>query len=83
MLINVVNNSLIEKYPNVQDNLKSMDQWLSLIIILSYEFKFGNKWKNYFNIIPDEFNQLIYWKNEELKDLEPSCILERIGRRTI
>ncbi|EER33889.1 predicted protein [Candida tropicalis MYA-3404] len=80
VLINVVNNSLIEKYPNVQDNLKSMDQWLSLIIILSYEFKFGNKWKNYFNIIPDEFNQLIYWKNEELKDLEPSCILERIGK---
>lgn len=79
ILINVVNNSLIEKYPDIQDKLKSMDQWLSLIIILSYEFKFGNKWKNYFNIIPDEFNQLIFWNNEELKDLEPSCILERIG----
>ncbi|RCK65900.1 Ribosomal lysine N-methyltransferase 4 [Candida viswanathii] len=80
VLINVVNNSLIEKYPAIQDNLKSMDQWLALIIILSYESKFGTKWKHYFSVIPDEFNQLSFWKNDELRDLEPSCILERIGK---
>ena len=32
------------------------------------------------NILPDQFNQLIYWNDEELNHLQPSCILDRIGK---
>ncbi|KAF6059837.1 SET domain family protein [Candida albicans] len=90
IVLNIDNNSLIKSYPSVLKKLRVLDQWIGLIIVLGFEIKFKfnpsdnndnhnrSFWYEYLNILPDQFNQLIYWNDEELNHLQPSCILDRI-----
>ena len=92
IVLNIDNNSLIKLYPLVLKKLRVLDQWIGLIIVLGFEIKFKfnpsdnndnhnrSFWYEYLNILPDQFNQLIYWNDEELNHLQPSCILDRIGK---
>lgn len=91
IVLNIDNNSLIKQYPLALKKLRLLDQWIGLIIVLSFEMKFkfnpsdnddnnNSFWYEYLNILPNDFNQLIYWNDEELNHLQPSCILDRIGK---
>lgn len=65
--------------------LIELGQWEALILCLSYELMLGPKsrWWNYIQILPqevDQFHTLIFWKDDELAYLKPSCVLERIGK---
>ena len=65
------------------------DSWEGLITVLLYELKAkkeNSKWLPYFNVLPIndkenyQLNQLVHWSDEELKSLEPSLVLERVGK---
>ena len=47
-----------------------------------YEFLRGaeSRWKPYFDILPNEFNSLMFWSKEELEELKGSAVLGKIGR---
>ncbi|KAK6456862.1 putative transcription regulator [Scheffersomyces xylosifermentans] len=88
-IINVSNCSLIEDKPHLSQKLLKLSQWESLVVVLLYELKVKNndsKWLPYFNVLPIKdtdnyfFNQLVHWSDEDLSALEPSLILERVGK---
>lgn len=86
-IINVANCALVEKYPEAKDELLKLNQWEALIIVLLYELKVEqSKWLKYFDVLPIhdsdnyDFNQLMFWNDDELKLLEPSLIVQRIGK---
>lgn len=60
------------------------DPWLSLILAMIYEYQrgSGSRWKPYFDVLPESFDTLMYWSNEELKHLEGSAVVNKIGRKS-
>lgn len=68
--------------------LIGLGQWEALILCLAYELMLGekSKWYPYLKILPQEENQfttLMFWKDEELEYLSPSCVLDRIGEDAV
>ncbi len=66
--------------PNLKDRLS--DPWLSLILAMVYEYQVGieSRWRPYFDVLPTHFDTLMYWSDAELKLLEGSAIVEKIGK---
>lgn len=60
------------------------DPWLDLILVLIYEFLQGDKslWKPYFDVLPAEFNTLMFWSEDELSELQASAVKDRIGKES-
>ncbi|KAI9864542.1 MAG: hypothetical protein M1813_003031 [Trichoglossum hirsutum] len=58
--------------------------WMELIIVMTYELLQGanSQWKPYFDILPAEFNSLMFWSKEELEELQASAVLGKIGRES-
>ena len=58
------------------------DPWLSLILVLLYEYLKGpqSRWKAYFDILPSTFNTLMFWTDDELDLLQASAVREKIGK---
>ena len=58
------------------------DPWLSLILAMMYEFRRGSEsnWSPYFDILPEDFDTLMYWSEEELRSLDGSAVLSKIGK---
>ncbi|CUM51429.1 unnamed protein product [Debaryomyces tyrocola] len=88
-IINIDNCSLTKTNSKARDVLLGLNQWEALIIVLLYELKVNgdkSKWSAYFNTLPIKdtqnykFNQLMFWSQEQLDDLLPSLIIDRIGK---
>ena len=85
-ILNVQTSQLVKDHPTVSDDLMNgLGHWEGLILCLFYEMfviKKGSKWWAYLKVFPapTELQSLIYWTDEELQQLQPSLILERIGR---
>ncbi|ODV78817.1 SET domain-containing protein [Suhomyces tanzawaensis NRRL Y-17324] len=88
-MLNVDNSSLVTDHPELRPKLFALNQWESLIITLLYEIqvkKQDSPWHQYFCMLPIldsdnyTFNQLMFWSEKDLKHLEPSLILDRIGK---
>ncbi|KAH0566317.1 hypothetical protein GP486_000288 [Trichoglossum hirsutum] len=58
--------------------------WTELIVVMIYEFLKGadSQWKPYFDILPAEFNSLMFWSKEELEELQASAVREKIGKES-
>lgn len=58
------------------------DNWVSLILVMIYEHLQGEKsrWKPYFDVLPTEFDTLIWWSEKELDWLQASSIVGKIGK---
>lgn len=58
------------------------DSWVSLILVMIYEFLQGDnsKWKPYFEVLPEEFETLMFWSEKELEELQASAISSKIGK---
>lgn len=58
------------------------DPWLSLILTMLYEHQQAqeSKWAPYFDVLPTDFNSLMYWSEDELKDLKGSAVVNKIGK---
>lgn len=50
--------------------------------MLIYEYMLGedSRWKAYFDILPEHFDTLMFWSDEELKDLQSSAVVDKIGK---
>jgi SET domain-containing protein 6 len=55
---------------------------LELILILIYEYLHHatSPWRPYLDALPDEFDALMYWDALELRELQASAVIEKIGR---
>lgn len=58
------------------------DPWLDLILVMVYEYLQGDAsaWKPYFDVLPHEFDTLMFWESGELEQLQASVVRERIGK---
>jgi SET domain-containing protein 6 len=58
------------------------DPWLSLILTMLYEHQQAqaSKWAPYFDVLPAEFDTLMFWSEAELKDLKGSAVVNKIGK---
>ena len=58
------------------------DPWLSLILAMIHEYQLGShsKWKAYSDLLPTSFDTLMYWTEDELKLLEGSAVVGKIGK---
>jgi SET domain-containing protein 6 len=64
--------------------VKDQDPWLSLILTMLYEYRgvTQSNWKPYFDVLPTEFDTLMYWTEEELEHLQGSAVVNKIGKLT-
>ncbi|KAI8623932.1 SET domain-containing protein [Xylariaceae sp. FL1651] len=58
------------------------DNWVSLILVMIYEYLQGDKsrWKPYFDLLPTNFETLMWWSDKELDQLQASSIVSKIGK---
>ncbi|KAI5365138.1 putative SET domain, rubisco LSMT, substrate-binding domain superfamily [Septoria linicola] len=58
--------------------------WLSLILVMVYEYlkSTDSSWKPYFDLLPEQFDSLMFWSDDELQLLEGSAVVEKIGKET-
>lgn len=82
-ILNAKTGSLAEKN---HEKLLALNQWQALILVVAYEWFLGSgsQWKAYFDVLPleaEKFSSLMFWSADELSLLEPSTVLDRIGRK--
>ena len=80
-ILTVDNSSLPEQ---VRKDVKLHDPWLSLILAMIYEYQLGSasRWEAYFDVLPETFDTLMFWSDEELKELQGSAVLNKIGKQS-
>ncbi|KAK8110656.1 SET domain-containing protein RMS1 [Apiospora kogelbergensis] len=97
-IINTLTSDLAKKIPQVfEDSTEGLenneadeegdtsgapDSWVSLILVMIYEFMQGenSKWKPYFDIMPESFDTLMFWPRTDLGGLQASAISAKIGK---
>ncbi|KIW03364.1 uncharacterized protein PV09_05572 [Verruconis gallopava] len=82
LLLNTKNSDLATQHPDILKTVEGQP-WLELIFTLLYENgKSDSKWRPYLNILPaqDQFDTLMYWDESELKELEASAVVYKIGK---
>lgn len=65
---------------NISSELQ--DPWLSLILTMLFEFQQAknSNWAPYFDVLPTDFDSLMFWSEAELKDLQGSAVVNKIGK---
>lgn len=78
-VLTVQNSSLQKVKPHL---LERLDPWNSLVLVMIYEDGLGkeSKWWNYLQLLPTNFDTLIYWSLSELAELEGSAVLNKIKK---
>lgn len=78
-LLTVQTSDLPKRIPNAFDGL---DHWTSLVLVMIYEAGRGedSKWWPYLQLLPTEFDTLMYWTPAELAELQGSLVLDKIGK---
>lgn len=68
---------------NDEDAADGQDPWTSLILIMIYEYLRGEQspWKAYFDVLPTAFDTPMFWADSELKELQASPVVGRVGRK--
>ncbi|KAF2181648.1 SET domain-containing protein [Zopfia rhizophila CBS 207.26] len=78
-ILSVDNSVLPKRLPSV---FKDLDPWFSLILVMMYEWEQDgkSKWHPYFQVLPFEFNTLMFWEQDELEQLQASAVRNKIGK---
>lgn len=78
-LLTVQNSTLSKCIPDVFGKL---DPWMSLILVMIYEAgqEERSKWWPYLQILPEEFDTLVFWSSSELAELQGSLVVDKIGK---
>ncbi|CAH2351276.1 ribosomal lysine N-methyltransferase 4 [[Candida] railenensis] len=89
-ILNLKNGDLYQSRltSDLKSKLEELNDWESLILTIMWEWKVlktKSAWLDYFNVLPlndpsYSFNHLMVWTDVELKSLNPSSILGRIGK---
>ncbi|MCJ1403264.1 hypothetical protein MMC11_006487 [Xylographa trunciseda] len=77
-VLSIANSELRSKVPEIDQ----LDPWLGLVLVMIYEHNLGQlgRWFPYFCVLPRHFNTLIHWSADELKELQGSAVLSKIGK---
>lgn len=70
--------------PNdVLRSVDSQDSWSLLILTVVFELLRceNSPWHQYLQVLPREFDTLMFWSESELKALQGSAVLEKIGKK--
>lgn len=80
-LVLTTNNSKLKTL--LPKELERLDEWQSLILVLIYEFLSGDNsaWAPYLRILPREFHTLMFWSDSELRELQGSAVINKIGKK--
>lgn len=78
-VLSVENSALSVK---LREALQGLDPWASLILVMIYEYLQGanSPWESYFDVLPTEFNTLMFWSEDELAELQASAVRGKIGK---
>lgn len=85
-ILNVTTSELGKRSPEIQQKLvTSVGHWEGLVLVILYEFKVLREqslWWSYFEVLPSakDMNNLIYWSQNDLDTLNPSLVLDRVGK---
>lgn len=73
------NSELLRAIPHVFEEL---DSWTALILVLMHEYLKSERslWKPYFDVLPADFDTLMFWSESELEELQASAVRDKIGR---
>ena len=65
-------------------DLEELDPWLALILVMIYEYTLGDKssWAAYLRIFPKDFDTLMFWSEPELRELQDSAVVDKIGKQS-
>ncbi|KAF2114915.1 hypothetical protein BDV96DRAFT_87934 [Lophiotrema nucula] len=79
-ILSVENSILSKEIPEA--TFGHLGPWLSLILVMLYEYQNGDAshWAPYFRVLPEEFNTLMFWEDDELKELQASAVVSKIGK---
>ena len=60
------------------------DTWTTLILTIVFELCKGNQSRRlpYFQVLPAQFDTLMFWSDDELKELRGSKVLDKIGKKS-
>lgn len=79
LLLNTTNSKLQSLLR--EEEWAALKNWTSLILTMMWESRQEHSlWKPYFNIMPVQFDSLMFWTDEELKELEGCAVLCEIFR---
>lgn len=78
-LLTVQNSTLFKRKPEF---FRELDQWMSLILVMIFEAgqEEKSKWWSYLQILPEEFDTLMFWSSPELAELQGSLVVDKIGK---
>ncbi|KAK2732385.1 hypothetical protein FQN55_004135 [Onygenales sp. PD_40] len=73
-------NSKLKEQTHINEN--DLGPWLCLILVMMYEYLQGgaSRWSPYFEILPTDFDTLMFWSDSELQELKGSAIVNKIGK---
>ncbi|KAM0791736.1 hypothetical protein ACM66B_004004 [Microbotryomycetes sp. NB124-2] len=80
-LLTISNSSLPPQLPH--EEFSQLNGWTPLILCMMYEsLKHDSRWSPYFALMPpvDSFSSLMWWTEEELKELQGSMVLDKVGK---
>ncbi|KAI5303429.1 putative tRNA threonylcarbamoyladenosine biosynthesis protein kae1, partial [Ascosphaera pollenicola] len=75
--------SHLKSCPGLTRLEEELGPWLCLMLTMVYEFLRGtaSPWQPYLSTLPSSFDSLMFWSEEELKELQGSAIKDRIGKQ--
>ncbi|MCJ1247206.1 hypothetical protein MMC30_004420 [Trapelia coarctata] len=78
-VLSASSSDLKEQIPN---ELAVLDPWLSLVLVMIYESSKGraSRWWQYWEVLPHEFDTLVYWSPTQLAELQGSAVVSKIGK---
>lgn len=76
LLLNTTNSKLQSLLK--EEEWATLKNWTSLILTMMWESRQEDSlWKPYFDIMPTQFDSLMFWSEEDLKELEGCAVLCR------
>lgn len=79
-LVLSVQNSHLKDHINFAE--EKLDSWLALMLTMIYEYLLGgvSRWSPYFDVLPTDFDTLMFWTDNELRELQGSAVLDKVGK---
>lgn len=79
-VLSVENSILSNEIPKA--TFDHLGPWLSLIFVMLYEYinRGASNWAPYFDVLPSEFDTLMFWAEDELAELQASAVIGKIGK---
>lgn len=74
--------TIFDRFDEITDLEEQELEWLKLVLTLMYEdfCQDAGPWKPYMDVLPEKFDTLMFWNDDELDELQASAVKQKIGR---